>query len=72
MIYLTSRPISLAPKTRVFLMATEQDGENLPLGPLHCCLEKVTGVLFREVRVALCACCCGGRGFLTTAVGVDF
>jgi len=65
-VYLTSRPIVLAPKTRAFLTATEQDGEKLPLGPLHCCLEKVTGVLFREVRVASCAgrvcvcvCVCG-------------
>lgn len=50
-VYLTSRPIVLAPKTRAFLMVTEQDGKKLPLGPLRCCLEKVRGVLWREVRV---------------------
>lgn len=49
-VYLTSRPIVLAPKTRTFLMATEQEGKKLPLGPLLCCLEKVRGVLWREVR----------------------
>ncbi|CAM9601266.1 unnamed protein product [Scytosiphon promiscuus] len=48
-VYLTSRPIVLAPKTRAFLMATEQDGKKLPLGPLRCCLEKVSGVLWREL-----------------------
>ncbi|CAN0455553.1 unnamed protein product, partial [Hapterophycus canaliculatus] len=49
-VYLTSRPIVLAPKTRAFLMATEQDGKKLPLGPLRCCLERVSGVLWREVK----------------------
>eukprot|EP00903_Cladosiphon_okamuranus_P016291 g15023.t1 len=48
-VYLTSRPIVLAPKTRAFLMATEQEGKKLPLGPLLCCLEKVRGVLWREL-----------------------
>lgn len=49
-VYLTSRPISLAAKTRTFLASTEQEGKKLPLGPLQCCLEKVSGVLWREVR----------------------
>eukprot|EP00752_Nemacystus_decipiens_P014390 g12799.t1 len=48
-VYLTSRPIVLAPKTRAFLTATEQEGKKLPLGPLLCCLEKVRGVLWREL-----------------------
>ncbi|CAN0400130.1 unnamed protein product, partial [Laminaria digitata] len=50
-VYLTSRPIVLAPKTRAFLASTQQDGETLPLGPIQCCLESVSGVLWREVRV---------------------
>ncbi|CAN0267702.1 unnamed protein product, partial [Ectocarpus sp. 13 AM-2016] len=48
-VYLTSRPISLAAKTRTFLASTEQEGKKLPLGPLQCCLEKVSGVLWREL-----------------------
>ncbi|CBN80070.1 conserved unknown protein [Ectocarpus siliculosus] len=48
-VYLTSRPISLAAKTRTFLASTEQEGKRLPLGPLQCCLEKVSGVLWREL-----------------------
>lgn len=51
MVYLTSRPIVLAPKTRAFLTSTKQDGMPLPLGPLRCCLDNVTGVLWREVFV---------------------
>lgn len=57
MVYLTSRPIVLAPKTRAFLASTQQDGETLPLGPLQCCLESVSGVLWREVRAMRAAVC---------------
>lgn len=49
MVYLTSRPIVLAPKTRAFLISVEQDRKSLPLGPLLCSLYKVSGVLWREV-----------------------
>ncbi|CAN0363167.1 unnamed protein product, partial [Discosporangium mesarthrocarpum] len=49
LVYLTSRPIILAPKTRAFLTSMKQGGQTLPLAPLMCSLEGVTGVLWREV-----------------------
>ncbi|CAM9448662.1 unnamed protein product [Chrysoparadoxa australica] len=48
-LYLTSRPIVLAPKTRAFLMNLRQDGMLLPLGPLITCKSNVASVMYREI-----------------------
>ncbi|CAM9877922.1 unnamed protein product, partial [Phaeothamnion confervicola] len=48
-LYLTSRPITLASKTRNFLMNLRQDGMLLPLGPLITSKSSVSGVLFKEL-----------------------
>lgn len=50
MLYLTSRPILLATKTRSFLVCLKQGDVRLPLGPLQCSREKVERVIWREVR----------------------
>lgn len=48
-LYLTSRPMVLAPRTRAFLMGLRQDGLLLPLGPLLTCQSKLTDVVYREI-----------------------
>ncbi len=44
-VYLTSRPIVMAAKTRAFLMGLKQDGHLLPIGPLFLCASKVRRLL---------------------------
>jgi hypothetical protein len=48
-LYLTSRPISIADRTRKFLLAAEQNGVSLPEGPLLCNLRHLASVLLSEL-----------------------